>query len=132
MIIDFGRMDERAIMTIARQCHEANRIYCESIGDNSQRPWIDAPEWQKVSAISGVKNILAGATAEQSHENWMKDKTADGWSYGEVKDAEAKTHPAMLPYDQLPAEQRVKDHIFRSVALSFVEAFYTGPTAAAA
>jgi hypothetical protein len=46
------------------------------------------------------------------HENWTKDKVADGWVYGEVKDAAAKTHPCLVPYDQLPANQRFKDSLF--------------------
>jgi len=29
-----------------------------------------------------------------------------------VKDAKAKTHPCMVDYDQLPAEQRRKDELF--------------------
>ena len=35
------------IVQIAMVAHETNRAYCESIGDNSQPKWEDAPEWQK-------------------------------------------------------------------------------------
>jgi hypothetical protein len=45
----------------------------------------------------------------------MADKVAAGWHYGEVKDAEAKTHPCMVAYEELPFEQRVKDHVFRAI-----------------
>ncbi len=102
---------------IARTCHEANRTYCRSIGDDSQPTWDDAPDWQKDSAIKGVAfhvdNPDAGASA--SHESWFCEKVADGWKYGEVKDAEAKTHPCMVQFVKLPQEQQVKDHIFRSI-----------------
>ena len=93
---------------IAEVAHEVNRAYCQSIGDHSQPTWKEAPEWQKESAVNGVDYHLASqwATPEESHNNWMRNKTADGWIYGTVKDAEAKTHPCMVPYDQLPAEQR--------------------------
>lgn len=102
------------VTNIAMRCHEVNRQYCESIGDHSQVPWKDAPDWQKQSAINGVKFRLQNpnTTSADMHESWMKEKIADGWVYGEVKDAEAKTHPCMLPYDQLPKEQRVKDKLF--------------------
>jgi hypothetical protein len=40
---------------IARVCHEVNRAYCESLGDMSQPSWEDAPQWQKDSAMLGVK-----------------------------------------------------------------------------
>jgi len=44
--------------TIAVVCHEANRAYCSRIGDDSQPPWCDAPEWQKMSAITGVTFVF--------------------------------------------------------------------------
>ncbi len=102
---------------IARICHEANRAYCQSIGDDSQPTWFEAPEWQKGSAINGVDFHRANpdAAASGSHESWMAEKVAAGWKYGEVKDAEAKTHPCMVQFVKLPQEQQVKDHIFRSI-----------------
>lgn len=102
----------------AQFAHEANRVYCQSIGDTSLRPWDQTPDNIRNSARDGVRFIWDGThTAEQSHENWLKFKEADGWSYGPVKDAERKTHPAFLPYKDLPPEQKVKDAIFRSVVL---------------
>ena len=105
---------------IARVAHEINRAYCASLGDASQPAWDDAPEWQKQSALAGVDMHLANpdATPEQSHESWLAQKTADGWTYGEVKDAEKKEHPCFMPYADLPAEQRAKDYLFRAVVHS--------------
>lgn len=105
------------VLVIARVAHEINRAYCASLGDTSQPAWEDAPEWQQKSAIAGVEMHLANpdATPEQSHESWLKQKLADGWVYGEVKDAEKKEHPCCRPYDELPQEQKSKDYLFRSV-----------------
>lgn len=105
------------VLVIARVAHEINRAYCASLGDTSQPAWEDAPEWQQKSAIAGVEMHLANpdATPEQSHESWLAQKVADGWVYGEVKDAEKKEHPCCRPYDELPAEQKSKDYLFRSV-----------------
>lgn len=102
---------------IARVCHEVNKAICEAAGDTSQKPWDQAEEWQRVSAIKGVQFAIvnAGAPAASQHEAWMRDKIADGWVYGDVKDASAKTHPCIVPYDDLPFEQRVKDHTFKAV-----------------
>lgn len=102
---------------IAQVAHEVNRAYCASLGDTSQPAWEDAPEWQKASALVGVDMHLANpdATPEQSHESWLAQKAADGWTFGEVKDAEAKTHPCFKPYAELPAEQKAKDYLFRGV-----------------
>lgn len=99
---------------IAVVCHEANKAYCEQIGDYSQKNWNEAEQWQRDSAIKGVEFRLdnPNAGADSQHNAWMADKEADGWVYGETKDAEAKTHPCMVPYNQLPIEQRRKDALF--------------------
>jgi hypothetical protein len=106
-----------ALHEIARLAHEVNRAYCEGTGDHSQKPWDEAPRWQKDSAVAGVQGILDGSikTPEDSHESWMRLKLAEGWKYGEYKDADEKTHPCLVPYDELPEGQKVKDHLFRAV-----------------
>jgi hypothetical protein len=102
---------------IARVCHEANRVYCQELGDNSQPPWENAPRWQIESAINGVQFHLDNPNAgpSGSHENWLKVKEAEGWKYGPIKDADKKEHPCFVPYDQLPLEQRLKDSVFTSI-----------------
>lgn len=105
------------VESIARVCHEVNKAYCESLGDNSQPTWADAPEWQRASAMNGVDFHLHNPNAgpDHSHIEWMKEKVDSGWVYGDVKDPVAKTHPCIVPYDQLPAEQKSKDYIFRGI-----------------
>lgn len=102
---------------IARVCHEMNRKVCQLSGDNSQYAWEGADEWQRESAIRGVKHRLAHPQASESeaHDTWMADKIADGWVYGPVKDADAKTHPCIVPYEELPPMQRLKDAVFCAV-----------------
>ncbi len=105
---------------IARMCHEANRVFCESIGDNSQVEWDDAPEWQKKSARNGVHFNIQNpdAPASASHVSWLIEKANDGWKYGPVKNADLKEHPCFLEYSQLPAEQRAKDHLFKAIVFA--------------
>lgn len=102
---------------IARACHEVNRAYCAAIGDLSQPTWEEAEQWQRDSAIMGVKATIAhpGGTPEDSHALWLAHKEAEGWTYGPKKDPALKQHPCMVAYDQLPLEQRVKDHLFIAV-----------------
>jgi hypothetical protein len=105
------------ILLIAKICHDANREYCALNDDHSQVMWFSAPDWQRDSAIDGVKHALKYPEAgpEDSHQNWWAGKIADGWVYGEVKDPVAKTHPCMVPYDQLPEFQRKKDALFLAI-----------------
>lgn len=107
---------------IARIAHEVNKAYCEALGDLSQPTWEDAPEWQKKSAMAGVRFHRDNPEADPraSHESWLAQKEAEGWQYGEVKDAEAKTHPCFLSYDELPLEQRAKDYLFRQIVHSLL------------
>lgn len=103
-------------VSIAMMCHAINAAYCQSLGDDSQPTWDNAPDWQKQSAILGVEMHIANpdATPEQSHEAWYKQKEAEGWAYGEVKDVEKKLHPCFLPYEELPQAQKAKDYLFRT------------------
>lgn len=106
-----------SIEEIAKVCHEANRGYCKALGDDSQLPWDEAPQWAKTSAINGVRFHLDNPNAgpSGSHENWLKEKEKEGWKYGEIKDPEKKEHPCFVPYDQLPKEQQAKDYIFTAI-----------------
>jgi hypothetical protein len=108
---------ERAIASACKAAHEINRIYCEACGDDSVKPWDECDTSQRVSIQMGVEDIIRNSsiTPVQQHEGWLKLKEEEGWVYGEVKDVEKKIHPCMLPYDQLPAQQRTKDTIFGTV-----------------
>lgn len=64
---------------VAKVCHEVNRAYCQALGDHSQPTWEDAPQWQKDSAMLGVKlHTDKDVGPEASHESWMAQKLADG------------------------------------------------------
>jgi len=102
------------IQDIAQVCHETNRAFCQRLGDNSQLPWDEAPEWQRTSAVNGVQFKLDNPDAppSASHDSWLKEKTKTGWKFGPVKDAEKKEHPCFVPYEELPADQQAKDALF--------------------
>ena len=112
---------------VAKICHEANKAYCVTIGDNTQPSWEDAPEWQKESAINGVRFhcLNENTTPADSHNSWLKEKTEQGWSWGEIKDAEKKEHPCFTAYENLPKSQQIKDYIFKNIVEAYKEAFYT-------
>jgi hypothetical protein len=109
-----------SIAQIARVCHEANRTYCDCLGDHSQPQWEAAPAWQRESAIAGVRFHLANPTAgsEHSHNEWMRAKLADGWKYGPVKDPLKREHPCIVPFLDLPPEQQAKDSLFLAIVHS--------------
>ena len=110
-------MDKLKIMYIAKSCHEANRVWCQANDDDSQTNWQDAEQWQRDSAIAGVEfrvnNPELGRDAQ--HNAWMKDKIENGWIYGNVKDSNKKTHPCIVPFEDLPEFQKKKDTLFCAI-----------------
>lgn len=107
---------------VAQICHEANRALCQVYGDDSQPVWDEAPKWQRDSALNGVIAIDEGKirNAGDSHLSWSTEKIDQGWKYGEVKDPVAKTHPCLVPFHDLPYDQRLKDHLFLAVATALL------------
>lgn len=105
------------IEDIAKICHDANKALCQTQGDLSQMEFAAAPPAVQQSAVDGVIFALANpkATPKLMHEAWREAKLADGWQFGAEKDLLLKTHPCLVDYDQLPAEQQAKDHLFLNI-----------------
>lgn len=115
------------IEQVARICYEANRAYCATIGDNTQLPWDQAEEWQRISARNGARLHLdrlpgVAPSPSASHDSWLAEKLANGWKYGPVKDPAKKEHPCCVPYDQLSMDDKLKDYIFAGICAAFYHA----------
>jgi len=103
--------------SIAKVCHEANKSWCELNFDYSQKSWAEAEQRQRDSALKGVEFRINNPNAPESaqHDSWMQDKINDGWIYGKEKNPEAKTHPCIVPFEQLPLFQQKKDKLFCAI-----------------
>ena len=108
---------EAKVEYIAKACHEANRVWCQANGDDTQKHWSEAEQWQRDSAIAGVKFRLENPDAKHDaqHNAWMADKVKAGWVFGKVKDAKKKTHPCIVPFEELPEFQQKKDALFCAI-----------------
>lgn len=98
-------------------CHNVMRNYNLLLGDDSIPPWDEAPEWMIDATKESVELILNNEDPPPSilHDHWMNFKLSDGWVWGTVKDADKKTHPCLVPFDQLSVEDRMKDVVFCAV-----------------
>ena len=105
----------RLIDRIAEVCHEANRALQGQNGEQVSPPWSASPMWVQESARDGVSKALDGQSPKELHESWCDFKIRNGWVFGEVKDEIEKTHPCLVPYSELPPEQRVKDAVFAAI-----------------
>lgn len=52
------------------------------------------------------------ADAEKLHESWAKAYQDMGWQYGPERDVGAKTHPDLVPFDELDPLEQDKDYVF--------------------
>lgn len=68
-------------------------------------------EYQLTSLLDGVQfqDEHPDNTPEQNHDNWMRMKIEQGWVYGKVKDFDKKTHPDLVPFDELSEVEQRKD-----------------------
>jgi hypothetical protein len=106
---------------IARVVHQANAALQAVTGDpHPSQPWDAETAEVRESAIEGVRKALQGRTPRELHDDWCAFKRERGWTYGPVKDPLAKTHPCLVPYDQLPPEQRLKDRLFLAITAVLV------------
>lgn len=113
------------IEKIARTAHDAIRGWRLANGQEGIPEWADAPDWMisatKESVSAVLQNLDMSASAQ--HDQWMAAKLRDGWSFGETKDPAAKTHPLLIPFDELPEVERMKDTLINAIvtALANIE-----------
>lgn len=61
--------------------------------------------------LSGDTLELTEKLAENAHDHWAQQRIADGWTYGPERDDGSKKHPDLVPYDDLPDQEKQYDRI---------------------
>lgn len=80
-----------------------------------QEPWAERDEAFRTQFIKVIDRQCGpdrSGSPERLHEDWVKAYEAMGWTYGEVRDPIAKTHPDMVGYWELGQLERDKDAVF--------------------
>ena len=52
---------------------------------------------------------LVEQMSKNVHEVWSETRISQGWTYGEQRNDELKTHPCLVPYENLPEEEKEYD-----------------------
>jgi hypothetical protein len=52
---------------------------------------------------------LTEKIAENAHENWAANRMKEGWIYGPERNDGDKTHPCLIPYEDLPESEKEYD-----------------------
>lgn len=117
--------------TIAAITFIANSVHREIIGEEPEtsieaeaRAFIhkiieNEETKQKIQGVAkAVDYILSSEeiSPEAMHNEWVDCKRRSGWTYGEKQSIENKTHPCLVPFDELSKEQREKDNLFISLS----------------
>ena len=104
---------------LAEVCHEANRIVQKHLSDECPSPhWDDDDEFIKKTCIGEVQMILMGYTPEETHAHWCDELFDRGYICGPVKSREMKTHPCLVPFKDLPLEQKRKVRMIHGIVLA--------------
>lgn len=61
---------------------------------------VELPEELKQLVEQMSKNV---------HEVWSETRIQQGWTYGEQRNDEQKTHPCLIPYEELPESEKEYD-----------------------
>ena len=54
-------------------------------------------------------NVLVEQMAKNVHEVWAQSRINQGWTYGEERSDVLKTHPCLIPYEDLPEVEKDYD-----------------------
>ena len=52
---------------------------------------------------------LSEQIAENVHEVWAKSRMKEGWTYGKQRNDKKKQTPCLVPYNELPEEEKEYD-----------------------
>jgi hypothetical protein len=63
------------------------------------------------SAIELSEDLLelTEKLAENAHDHWAKLRMSEGWRRGDQRDDAARTHPDLVPYEELPESEKEYD-----------------------
>ena len=65
-------------------------------------------------------NQLAEQMAKNVHEIWSQTRISQGWTYGLERNDAEKKHPCLVPYEELPEEEKVYDRNTSIETLKFI------------
>ena len=64
---------------------------------------------------------LSETIAKNVHDIWAQNRIKEGWSYGPERNDELKQTPCLVPYEDLPEEEKDYD---RNTVLSTLKLIY--------
>lgn len=75
----------------------------------SEKNYIPSPLDTAEIALSDDLVGLTEEMARNVHDVWAQSRLSQGWRYGEARNDRDKTHPCLIPYEELPEEEKEYD-----------------------
>ena len=73
---------------------------------------------------------LVEQLAENNHDHWARQRIEAGWTYGPQRDDARKTHPDLVPYEDLPEGEKEYDRtsVVETLKVILILGYQVGPT----
>jgi RyR domain len=93
-----------------------------------ERLWLFIFDYSHYFVKKGPLRFIIEAVrlAKAEHEGWMRALLDDGWTYAPETDRAKKQHKLLVPWDELPEEEKEKDRdLVRGIPTILARAGYT-------
>lgn len=74
-----------------------------------QKTYIPQPIETTDIKLPADLELLVEQMSKNVHEVWSETRIRQGWTYGEQRNDVLKTHPCLIPYEELPEEEKEYD-----------------------
>ena len=85
---------------LQQSCYGQAADLCEKVSRLGYR-LVRADQAGKAASQIALDETQIEAMARWEHERWLNERRSMGWMFGQERDAEKKTSPYLVPYDEL-------------------------------
>ena len=71
-------------------------------------PYVPKPIETSAVDLSNLQPLVE-KLVRNAHEIWAQQRMKDGWIWGPHRDDARKTHPCLVPYEELPESEKLYD-----------------------
>lgn len=86
----------------------------------TKKSYTPAPADTSDIEIPAELKPLVEDMARNVHEVWAKNRMAEGWTFGSVRDDAKKQHPCLIAYEELPDSEKEYDRATSQETLKLI------------